>query len=437
MERRLEKLSEIKENPHNPRFIKDEEFNKLVQSIKDFPDMLELREIVVDETMMALGGNMRHKACIEAGVEETWIKIITQDDVRPTLERRGITFEELKKEFIIKDNVGFGQWDWEEIANNYDPVNLDEWGLDLPFDLSEENKAAEEDDFDIPDEIETNIKYGDVFEIGEHRLVCGDSTNQEDCSLLMGGEQADMVFTDPPYGVSYKGTNNPNGREWEVIKNDDLRGDKLYQFLFYTFENMAALGKDDIAYYVWFASSNHIEFETALLQAGLVVRQELIWNKGMILGHSDYHWSHEPMLYCKKKDQRTPWYGDRTGKTILGMRRTDLLEKKKEDLIQIIKNLLDTSTTWEIDRDSVRTYKHPTQKPVTLAGRALINSSKENDIIVDLFVGSGSTMVACDQLDRRCYGMELDPQYCQIIIDRMQAQDPEIKIKKNGKKYKK
>ena len=294
-----------------------------------------------------------------------------------------------------------------------------------------------EDDFDIPDEIETNIQYGDVFQIGEHRLVCGDSTKADDCVKLMNGEKADMVFTDPPYGVSYKGTNNPNGREWEVIKNDDLRGDKLYQFLFYTFENMGTIAKDDIAYYVWFASSNHIQFETALLQAGFVVRQELIWNKGMILGHSDYHWSHEPLLYCKKKDQRTPWYGDRTGKTILAARRTDLLEKKKEDLIQIIKNLLDTSTNWEIDRDSVRTYKHPTQKPVTLAGRALINSSKEQDTVVDLFLGSGSTMVACDQLDRKCYGMELDPKYCQIIIDRMQAQDPELKIKKNGKKYKK
>jgi len=230
MERRKALLSEIRENPHNPRFIKDQEFKKLVQSIKDFPDMLELREIIVDETMMALGGNMRHKACMEAGLKETWIKIITPDDVRETLERRGITFEELKKEFIIKDNVGFGQWDWELIANDFDPIKLDDWGLDLPFDLSQEKKEAHEDDFDIPDEIETNIKYGDVFEIGEHRLVCGDSTNQEDVSLLMGGEQADMVFTDPPYGVSYKGTNNPNGREWEIIKNDDLRGDKLYQY---------------------------------------------------------------------------------------------------------------------------------------------------------------------------------------------------------------
>lgn len=300
---------------------------------------------------------------------------------------------------------------------------------------TKEEEGVVEDDYEIPDEIETDIKIGDIFQIGEHRLMCGDATSMEDVERLMDGNFADMIFTDPPYGVSYKGTNNPDGREWEIIEGDKLRGDALYQLLYGSFQRLYAFSKESPAVYVWHASSTQMIFETALNDAGFEVKQQLIWNKGMVLGHSDYHWAHEPMFYCKKKGSSTQWYGPRSWKTILGERRKSFSNLNKEQLIRIIQNILDESTTWEIDREIIKNYKHPTQKPVPLAGRAITNSSKQDDIVLDLFLGSGSTMVAAHQLDRKCYGMEIDPKYCQVIIDRMKNLDGNIVVKKNGEVY--
>ena len=181
------KISEVKTNPKNPRLIKDDKFKKLVKSIKDFPEMLELRPIVVDENNIVLGGNMRLKACKEAGLKDVYI-----------VKAQNLT-EEQKQEFIVKDNVGFGEWDWDMLANEWDTEKLDEWGLDLPIDLAvAEELEAEEDDYEIPNEINTDIVLGDLFEIGEHRLLCGDSTDSDQVAKLMNGEKADMVFTDPP-----------------------------------------------------------------------------------------------------------------------------------------------------------------------------------------------------------------------------------------------
>lgn len=187
------KLTKIKPNPDNPRIIKDERFKKLVQSIKDFPKMMELRPIITDEKGMILGGNMRLKAIQELGMKEipdSWVK------------KASDLTEEQKREFIIKDNIGFGDWGWETLANNWDEQQLEEWGLEIPGFAF---KEAIEDDYEIPDEIQTDIVTGDLFEIGQHRLLCGDSTNADDVAKVMDGQKADMVFTDPPYGVNYQG----------------------------------------------------------------------------------------------------------------------------------------------------------------------------------------------------------------------------------------
>ena len=180
----------IKPNPNNPRLIKDNKFKLLVKSIQEFPEMLELRPIVIDENNIVLGGNMRLKACIEAGLTEVPVKVATLT-------------EQQKKEFIVKDNVGFGEWDWDDLANNWDVQELTDWGLDIPnFDA--EVLEAEEDDFSAPEGgAETDIVLGDLFEIGEHRLLCGDSGIVENLDKLMNGNKADMVFTDPPYGMNY------------------------------------------------------------------------------------------------------------------------------------------------------------------------------------------------------------------------------------------
>ena len=192
------KLSEIRANPNNPRLIKDEKFAKLVESIRSFPEMLKLRPIVVNDENVVLGGNMRLKACKEAGLKNV-----------PVIKASELT-EEQQREFIIKDNVGFGEWDWEMLANGWDAEKLEEWGLDVP-DFTAKELEASEDDYYIPDEVKTDIVPGDLFEIGPHRLLCGDSTNADDVARLMNNEKADMVFTDPPYGVNLKGGKSANG----------------------------------------------------------------------------------------------------------------------------------------------------------------------------------------------------------------------------------
>jgi site-specific DNA-methyltransferase (adenine-specific) len=216
--------------------------------------------------------------------------------------------------------------------------------------------------------------------------MCGDSTSPDDVARLMDGQQVDMVFTDPPYGVSYKGVNNPGGREWEVIENDDLRGDKLSEFLLAAFKNIKAHLKSKRAFYIWYATRNHIQFESAIIDAGLKSKQVLMWNKGMILGHSDYHWAFEPCFYGCHADENCEWLGDRC-----------------------------QTTVWDIKRDHTGDYVHPTQKPTTLAQKALFNSSKIGETVLDLFGGSGSTLIACEQTNRKCRMMEFDPKYVDVI----------------------
>jgi len=187
-------LSTIKPNPDNPRVIKDNKFESLCKSIKEFPEMMELRPIIVDKKGVILGGNMRYEALKHLDykeVPESWIKRAAQ-----------LTAKQ-KKEFIIKDNVGFGEWNWDILANEWDTDELIDWGLDLPDFMTEEPDATE-DDYEIPDEIKTDIVLGDLFEIGEHRLLCGDSTDSDQVAKLMNGERADMVFADPPYNIGYE-----------------------------------------------------------------------------------------------------------------------------------------------------------------------------------------------------------------------------------------
>jgi len=418
------KVSDIEVNkgqiyglPKNPRFIRDERFNALKHSIEEAPEMLGLRELLVypyEGKYIVIGGNMRLRACLDLGYAEVPCKVLPQET--PVAKLR---------EYVIKDNESFGQNDWDILANEWDSEELKDWGMELMDDWNaggededEENEAVE-DDFDEENEaVETRAKKGDVWLLGDHRLMCGDSTKKEDVDKLMAGDSADLVFTDPPYGVSYVGSNNPNGKEWTMIANDDLRGDTLEQFLAAAFANLANHLKKGGAFYIWFASSNHIQFETAIKAAGLKVKQELIWDKGMVLGHSDYHWSYEPCLYGCHEDTNSTWYGDRSQKTLLAYNRTDIRNMTKESMEKMLLAMHEGRSVWRISRDNVQEYVHPTQKPVTLAGTAIKNSSAPNNIILDLFGGSGSTLIAAEQLDRKCRMMEFDPHYCDVIIAR-------------------
>ena len=383
-------IKEVIPNKSNPRIIRDSKFVKLVQSIKDFPKMLEIRPIVVDENNIILGGNMRFKACIEAGLKEVFI--IKANDLT----------EEQKHEFIVKDNVGFGEWDWDIIANEWDTEKLTDWGLDLPLDLSVEELEAEEDDYEIPDEINTDIVLGDLFEIGEHRLLCGDSTQTDTFDKLMQGELADMVVTDPPYNVAYEGKT----KDALTIENDSMSNDDFYNFLYDFYTALTTAVKKGGAIYVWHASSEIINFAKAMVDSGWLLKQQLIWVKSsMVMGRQDYQWKHEPCLYGWLKGGSHNWYSDRKQTTII-----------------------------EFDRPS-RNAEHPTMKPIGLFAYQIENSSKIGDIVIDAFAGSGTTMVACHQLKRKARVIEYDPRYCQVIINRMKTLDPTLKIKRNGQDY--
>ena len=380
------KLSEIKSNPNNPRSIKDDKFFKLVKSIQGFPKMLEIRPIVVNADMIVLGGNMRLKACKEAGLKE--VPVIFADDLT----------EEQQREFIIKDNVGFGEWDWDMIANEWELEQLDEWGLDVP-DFAIQEEEAVEDDYEIPDEVQTDIVIGDLFEIGEHRLLCGDATQTDSFEKLMQGELAGMVITDPPYNVAYEGKT----KDALTIENDSMGNDDFYKFLYDFYTALTSAVKKGASIYVWHASSEVINFGKAMVDAGWLLKQQLIWVKNsMVMGRQDYQWKHEPCLYGWLAGDSHKWYSDRKQTTVI---------------------------EWD---KPMRNGEHPTMKPIGLFSYQIQNSSKQGDIVIDAFGGSGTAMVACEQINRKARVMELDPKYCQVIIDRMRKLDPNLVIKKNG-----
>ena len=385
------KIGDVIPNEKNPRYIRDPKFNKLVASIKGFPKMMEKRPIVVDENMIVLGGNMRLNACKKAGLTEVWID--TTEDWT----------QEEKNEFIIKDNVGFGEWDWEILANEWDMKELSDWGMDLPEDyFTDEVLEAEEDDYTEPDNIKVDVVLGDLIEIGEHRLLCGSSTEVDNWQKLMGDKTIDLVVTDPPYNVDYTGKT----KDALKIENDKKTDNEFYQFLydFYTATNSYV--KPGGSWYVWHADSEGANFRQAMKDAGILVKQCLIWVKNsMVMGRQDYHWKHEPCLYGWKEGAAHNWYTDRKQTTVL-----------------------------DFDRP-FRNAEHPTMKPLPLISYQIGNSSKRGEIVADSFLGSGSTMVASHQLDRVCYGMELDPKYCQVIIDRMLKLNPNLDVHINGNKY--
>jgi site-specific DNA-methyltransferase (adenine-specific) len=413
-------ISQVIPNKTNPRYIKDDKFKKLTQSIKDFPQMLELRPIVVDSEMVVLGGNMRLKACQAAGLTD--VPIIVAENL--TLNQR--------QEFIIKDNVGFGEWDWDILANEWDMQDLQEWGLDLPVDL-EEPKVLEatEDEYEIPETITTSIVLGDLIEIGEHKLLCGSSTEVDTWEKLMDGKLCDLVVTDPPYNVNYQGSNGL------TIQNDNMGNSDFYQFLYDFYVALGSYTKPGGAWYVWHASMETANFSNAMRDSGLLLKQYLVWVKNaIVLGRQDYQWKHELCLYGWKDGAAHYFTNERNHATVIED-KVDVNKLTKQEMKSMLNNMLSDktkSTAIHCDKP-VRNDVHPTMKPILLLAPLIENSSREGELVCDAFLGSGSTMVAAHQLNRKCYGMELDPKYCQVIVDRMHKLDPSLEIKINGKPY--
>ena len=362
------KISNLKLNPTNPRIIKDDKFKKLVQSLKDFPEMMEKRPIVcvtdIDGKMFPIGGNMRLKALRELGMKEipdSWV--VLADDWT----------EEQRKEFTIKDNVGFGEWDWEVLNVDWDLEQLDDWGLEVPEWEAEELEAVEDDyDVELPEEPKTVL--GDLYEIGEHRLLCWDSTDSDQVSKLMNGEKADMVFTDPPYDLE------------NLSFTDNL-------FLF-------TIG------HIFILNSEQRNVDISAKHRNNLTRWYAVDFRQAHLISNNAPMTRVDFIAEFRNSEKVKFYNQHKGfSTLLQIAK---IHSNKGDTI------------------------HKQEKKIELPYVFIEHFSKIDEICLDLFLGSGSTMVASHQLKRKCYGLELDPKYCDVIVKRMISLDTELIVKRNG-----
>lgn len=320
---------------------------------------------------------MRLKALKELGYKEAPCKIIPV----------GTTVEQLKA-YTIKDNSGFGEWDFDMLSSDWDLSLLSDCAIDLPeIELPEEEKEVVEDDFSEEEaaQAESRVQRGDIWRLGEHRLMCGDSTDAECVKALMGGQMADLYLTDPPYNVDYVGKT----KDALKIQNDSMDDDKFRAFLTDAFMAANEHIKKGAAFYIWHSDREVFNFIYAVKANRWLFKQILVWVKNsLVLGRLDYQCKYEPCLYGWKDGSSHNWYGDRK-----------------------------QTTTLEFNRPT-RSDLHPTMKPLDLWGYQVKNSSKKGDIVLDSFGGSGTTIITCEQLERRGYCMELDAHYCDVIIAR-------------------
>ena len=298
-------------------------------------------------------------------------------------------------------------------------LNMAEFGLDESL-LDELETPAEEDDFNVEEALEEieepQTKPGDLYKLGEHLLLCGDSTKKQDVQKVMQGEHADLFLTDPPYNVDYEGTAGK-------IKNDNMTDIHFYEFLKDAFVAANESLKEGGAFYIWHADSEGLNFRQSCNSIGWKVRQCLIWVKNaLVMGRQDYQWKHEPCLYGWKEGAGHYFIEDRTQTTVFE-EKLDLDAMKKEELRQLVDELLKErkNTTILHEDKPAKNDLHPTMKPIKLISQLIINSSRKNEFVLDTFGGSGSTLIACEQLKRKCRMIELDPKYCDVIIQRWET----------------
>lgn len=442
-------LKNISTNKDNPRKIDKSQFDRLVISLLVFPEMQQLRPIVVDETGTALGGNMRYRALTAIAQKKTITNIEnTLRDSRdftkkteaeqiallnywkqwlanPTaaIVRAETLTPAQKREFIIKDNALFGEWDTDMLLAEFNATELQDWGIgdldNLGIELPTDDTEAEEDDFTEEEaaNAETRVQPGDIWTLGRHRLMCGDSTKEADLARLMGGTEADLLLTDPPYNVDYEGRT----KDKLTIANDNMTDVAFGAFITAAFKSACKAMKPGAAFYIWHADLKGLTFRQALYNAGLTLRENLVWVKNSIaLGRQDYQWKHEPCLYGWKNGAAHYFIDDRSQSTTIEDAAIDYRKLKKEELLKIVLELTSprVATTVIHENKPTRNDIHPTMKPVKLMARLIKNSSKPGWVVLDCFGGSGTTLITCEQLKRRCFMMELDPKYCDAILAR-------------------
>lgn len=421
------KVSKLKYNPDNPRKISPAHLDKLKKSIKDFPQMMELRPIVYDpQTMCVLGGNQRLaaiKALDMTEIPDTWV--LSADKLS----------DRQKKEFILKDNIPLGEWDFAILETAFDEFDLGDMGIELPQIEEVETPTAEDDDYEQPVEIEavqTKIKFGDIITIGKHRLMCGDSTSEADVALLMDGQKAELLFTSPPYSDmrTYTGESSLD------ISHIVTFIAAFSCFTEYQVINLGIQRKNHEINQYW------DEYISAAKKAGYKFLSWNVWakqNAGSIGNQSAFFpISHEWMFVFGKKFKDINRTVERkteiTNKRKRYVRHADGSMKpssigKQEELKEMESVFFANSELGRIRSE------HPATFPVDLPAEHIKAMTNQKDNVCDPFLGSGTTMVACHQLDRKCYGMEISPQYCQVVVDRMKKLDPEISVAINGQPY--
>lgn len=382
-------ISTIKPYRRNAKLHPQEQIEQIKNSMKEFGNIDPIgvwhNEIVE--------GHGRYEALKQMGAKE--IPIIRLDDLT----------DEQRKAYALVHNKLTMNSDFDVALLDTELAEIETIDMTLlGFDDTQEETPQEvvEDDFDEEPPAEPIAKYGDIYQLGRHRLMCGDSTKIDDVEKLMGGNKADMVFTDPPYGVSYEG--GQNEKKKEQIKNDALRGNALFEMLSNAFHNIKNFTKEKAGIYIFYAHSSSREFLNALYNANIKQRSILIWKKlGGGFGDymSQYMNAYEPCIYASNGNS-VNWYGATNEKTV-----------------------------WEIEKEK-KCNLHPTMKPIAVVSRAIKNSSCADNIVLDLFGGSGSTLIACEQLNRQCFMMELDPKYIDVIINRWETFTGQKAVKLNA-----
>ena len=417
-------IKDLKELPGNPRIIKKDQFEKLKQSIKDNADYFEARPIILSDRtgeLVILAGNQRYKAAKAIGLKEV-----------PTILLPNLT-EEREKEIIIRDNVENGDWDWDALANEWDANLLDDWGVDLPTDLKPQLEIIEDEAPEVQEDKPAKSKLGEIYQLGDHRLMVGDSTKAEQVAELMDGELADLLVTDPPYNVAYgqEGTVHERRGTAREIMNDKFDDNAHFQmFLEDAFSAADQSMKPGAGYYIWHADLNGLPFRSALETVNWPLREVLIWAKNSFtLGRQDYQWQHEPCLYGWKPGAAHYFVDIRSMATIFdGQQNPD--EMTKTELANEVKQFRAITPLTVVREDKpLKSEEHPTMKPVRLIAKLIGNSSRERERVLDIFGGSGTTMIACEQLNRICYMMELDPHYADVIIERWEKFTGEKAVK--------
>ncbi len=381
---------------NNARTHSPEQIGKLRASLREFGF---INPVIIDRDYGVIAGHGRILAAKEEGIKEV-----------PCVFADHLT-EAQKKAYIIADNRMAMDAGWDEEllrveiealqGMDFDPLltGFDEKELAALFD---DGAEAKDDDFDVDEELEKPVfsKTGDVWTLGRHRLVCGDSIKAETYEILMQGKKANLVVTDPPYNVNYEGSAGK-------IKNDNMAAEKFYQFLLDAFTNMEKVMAEDASIYVFHADTEGLNFRRAFSDAGFYLSGCCIWKKpSLVLGRSPYQWQHEPVLYGWKKNGKHQWYSDRKQTTI-----------------------------WEFEKPR-KNADHPTMKPIPLLAYPIINSSMSNTLILDPFGGSGSTLIACEQTDRSCCTIELDEKYCDVIVKRyveLKGSAEDVSVERDGK----